>query len=107
METTDTAKPYTTLKTIKERVGRVLAGNPRTRNDDRLLLSEYEARYGRSSPESVTRARRYYQNNLGVLLPTDPKVIVQRRVKREIYARYYANDSTLLKRIDDERFSIR
>lgn len=80
------------LITIKEAVKEVLQESPKARNSDTLLWLLVNRKFGNKifiedlksviAPESVTRARRYWQNSLGVC-PPEEDVRVQRN-RREL-----------------------
>lgn len=46
--------------------------------------------------ETITRARRIVQNKEKKYLPTDPDVVVKRRIKEETLRAYYGNNPRLL-----------
>lgn len=107
------------FKTAKELVLKVLEGSQRARNDDKYLilrclqaqgqdieclseeLQEYSWCFNLSqlgsflSFETLTRCRREIQNTDGLFLPSDPAVLVRRKIKEEHVRRYYNDSFTL------------
>ena len=81
------------LKTIKEVVKNILDQDPKTRNSDKWLIIEvlrsmgfniyinYSQLKEMPSFESITRARRYWQNKKGLFL--SDKQIEEERNKRQ------------------------
>lgn len=59
------------------------------------------------TPETITRVRRKIQNDEGRLLPTDPEVLVRRRVNEELVRKFYASDQRLLKEFENSKFRVK
>jgi len=89
------------LKTVKERVMWILKHYPAARNDYRLLVHLFHYYFDNlkqyipfnilrnlTPPESITRAARYIQNELGLYPPTQ-RTRTRRRKKQEVYQRAY------------------
>jgi hypothetical protein len=86
------AKKIIELETCEERTAWLLQKNEHLRNCDKCLLIYYwkhvdnldnisrENIHAMTSAESITRARRILQNNLGLFLPTDAEVVRSRAI---------------------------
>lgn len=94
-------KQYSTEAEIKEVsriVGQILAANEEARNDDKVLISEYLARFGIHIPkdvlrrmppfETIRRERQHYQAE-GKYPPTNPEVIMQRQGREKFFRQHY------------------
>jgi hypothetical protein len=99
-------------KKVEALVYELLARDERARNDDVWLVIQAWRKMGVyvllsdndtsriTSAESITRQRRKIQNTNGEFLPTDPQVLVQRRVKEDILRRYFGEDSVVYRMWD-------
>lgn len=94
-----------TQQLVKE----LLEEDQRCRNDDLWLILQiwqkkqqiqlyvpYTKLFEMITPETITRVRRDIQNTKGELLPTDPLVLVRRKVKEDVIRSFYADDQHLL-----------
>jgi hypothetical protein len=102
------------MGSIYGQVELVLSKNRLARNNDSFLIDKVLELRGVDFPcshESITRARRDVQNRDGLWLPTDPMVIIQRRIAEDNYRRYYSNDVEMLGFIDrivqEKRYGIK
>lgn len=97
---------------IKDIVLSVLESSVRSRNEDMFLILKVLVVLGEdivvelkdgvpvpvwrmtdlrsiASFETITRCRREVQNGLGLFLPTDPKVLLRRRIRQEAVSEHY------------------
>ena len=54
------------------------------------------------NPETIARARRVIQNTNEKYLPTDPKILIRRRVKESVLRNYFATKPEVLSKYDEE-----
>jgi len=107
------------LERCKEVVERILSQNQRARNDDRFLVWKFWHDYDkvnifipyeefcRLTPiESITRARRLVQNELGRYLPDDPAISVRRRIKEEIIRKWFKENQWYISEWKKLKFKI-
>jgi len=90
-------KKYAELVSTEEKTVRILKDFPETRNSDTELMFQFwymfdnmsfspavaiaQKKLGSITPaETITRCRRYIQNELGLFLPTDEKVLENRKI---------------------------
>ena len=83
------------LNRVKEKTAWILANYPFTRNSDKALIYQYwriadeieevnEENFDELTiAESITRSRRYIQNDLNLYLPTDEEIIAGRRISEQ------------------------
>jgi len=105
--------------TVQRLVEEVLQESQRARNNDLWLLLQYwqKKQYIKvfipfekigemTAAESITRARRKIQNTEGKLLPTDPQVLIKRKIKEEALKEYYSDNQTLLQQYINLKYGI-
>lgn len=84
-------------------VEELLSADERCRNDDLWLIMQYwihkqhiqlfvpfERLHEMTSAETITRVRREIQNRDMKFLPTDPEVLIKRKVKQSVLHDYYS-----------------
>ena len=91
----------------------------RSRNDDQWLQIKAWEKQGLIvvvdfkrlkeifSNETIRRCRQKIQNTEGRWLPTDPKVIIQRRIKQDELRRYYGTGSWTFQETARMRYEVR
>lgn len=103
-------------KKAQEMVEDILRNDTRARNQDLWLILQiwqksqqikvfvpFDKLNDMISPETITRARRRVQNTDEMYLPTDPKVLLRRRVKESVLRKYFADNKKLLDEYDEEK----
>lgn len=70
------------------------------------LFVPYEQLTQMMPPETISRARREIQNTQGALLPTDPQILVRRRVKEDVLRAYFAENVALIQEYERIKFGI-
>ena len=101
-------------------VERLLEKYQRARNDDTFLMLKFweemqlieikvpEEQIGMMcKAESITRARRRLQNQEHKLLPTDPQVLVRRRVNEEVLREFYSEEPSIIELYEEIAFGIK
>lgn len=106
----------------KKIVLKVLEADMRARNSDKWLLLKVWQEQGLPdslikelenhlplicNPESIRRSRQIVQNTEGKYLPSDPSVIIKRKIKESILRKYYANNQQLLNEYQEMRYGIK
>lgn len=92
------------IETTKEKVRYVLEKDIRARNDDTWLIYKvcslitkvyipYEDFKKLPSFETITRIRRYFQNNLKTYMPSDKTIALKRGIKEYEYIKYWSSVS--------------
>jgi len=99
----------------------LLTSDERCRNDDLWLLLQFwqqkqqiqlfvpfDELHKMVPAETITRVRREIQNRDLKLLPTDPDVIIKRKIKQEVLHSYYsASRPELVNAVIMKRFAVR
>jgi len=91
----------------RDKVIEILQNYPKTRNNDNLLIFKYWAKFHGiyedsncyiipkdkiftlTNPETIIRMRAHIQNDLKILLPTDPAVRRKRGQREEEFRAYF------------------
>lgn len=97
----------------------LLEKEPRCRNDDLWLVLQvwqkkqqiklfipYDEIQYMINPETIRRVRQEIQNDEGLFLPTDPQVLIRRRVREDLIRKYYAGHA-VLKEWENKRFEVK
>ena len=111
------------LSDCRELVKNLIQADERCRNDDRWLMLKVWEKQGimimidfqrwkaMYSPETIRRVRQEIQSvgesGVGDLLPTDPDVLVLRRVKEEAIRSYYGAKSRILQEFIERRYDVK
>lgn len=103
----------------KNLVRELLQTDQRYRNDDLWLILQiwqqkqqiklfipYDKLCEMIKPETITRVRREIQNTQGEFLPTDPSVLVRRKVKEDIIRSYYQGNDRLLQEWQNIKYGV-
>jgi hypothetical protein len=99
----------------------MLATDMRCRNDDVWLILQVWQKMqhinilvpfneiGRMiTPETITRVRRQIQNTNGEFLPTDPQVLLRRKVKEAVLKAYYTGrNPAIIREWEELRYKIK
>lgn len=106
-------------KEAKALVRELLEEDTRCRNDDLWLILRiwqkkqfiklfvpFEELRRMIVPETITRVRRQIQNTYGQLLPTDPQILVKRKVKEDILRSYYRDNENLIQAWESIKFGV-
>ncbi len=100
-----------THEKAKELILQLLREEERCRNDDLFLIFRVWQKQGYTlqidevgivcskkvipySPETIRRNRAHIQNVQGKYLPTDPNVMIERKIKEDSLKKYYGERST-------------
>ena len=102
-----------------EIVQKILKDNETARNDDKFLVWKFWSDYDKvkiyiplddfyklTPIESITRARRFVQNENGLYLPTKPIILVKRRIKEEQVRSYFADKQAIINKWEELYFKI-
>ncbi len=88
----------------KVMVKELMTGDVRCRNQDVWLCLQVWKKQGiriqvhpddverMINPETVIRARAEIQNDEGLLLPTDPRILVKRKIRESLIRNYYSGN---------------
>ena len=103
---------------LKAKVKNQMLSNLRTRNDDKYLILMIWKEQGLDiillekvlhilyNPESIIRVRAEIQNMDGILLPTDPKVLIKRKIREVKIRNYYSGNKSIINEWETLRFDI-
>ena len=105
----------------KKKVRDLLNNDERCRNDDLyLMLRFWESKEhikvlvspdqigGMTAAETISRVRREIQNKDKEFLPTNPDVIIERRIRQEVIHDYYAGSNPkLVEAVILKRFAVK
>lgn len=104
----------------KSAVCNVLEWDERARNDDLWLILmvwqkmqhiklfvPYEKLGVMFKPETLSRVRRHVQNDLGLFLPSDPAVLVRRKVRADLIRSYYRGNRALVDEWQSVRYGVK
>lgn len=108
------------FESAKSMVSTVLASDERARNDDLWLILQVWQRQQKIKlfvpydklgemfrPETLSRVRRFLQNDSGLFLPTDPQVLVRRRVRADLVKKYYADNEGFVEDWQNLRYGVK
>lgn len=98
-------------KIVKVLVEEILSEDDRAKNSDLWLILQfwqkkqhikifvpYDKLSEMVSPETIRRCRQHIQNTEKKFLPTDPSVMVHRRINEEAIRKYYATQPEMVDR---------
>lgn len=113
-------------ETVKEMVLKLLKDYRELRNNDHALIEAVWVRQGAAirtergdllikkemialiySSETIRRNRAHIQNKERRYLPTDPKVLIERRIKEEAIKAYYAPSSWVYEQWQTMKYQIK
>ena len=60
-----------------------------------------------TNPKTIFRVRRYLQKSLGEFLPTDPKIIRQRKIAEKEFRKFYKDNLGIIKSYEELVYGIR
>lgn len=94
--------------TARNLIRTVMSKDEKCRNDDKWLCLEiwrsqgikvffpYKDMKKMYNPETIIRNRAYIQNTEGSLLPTNPSVLLKRRIKEKVLRKFYVNNLQII-----------
>ena len=85
------------FQSVKNLVGRFLAQDEKCRNSDTYLINKIKAVAPWAHFETIRRMRQTIQNTEGRWLPTEPEVLVKRRIREENIREYFSNRPEIIR----------
>src|SRR3972149_10322849 len=103
----------------KKLIEKIMEKDIRSRNDDKWLCFQVWREQGINlfipfqdfermfNPETIIRNRASIQNDEGRLLPTDPMVLIKRKVKEKVLRQFYANNQKIIDEWETLKYEVK
>lgn len=122
-EDSEYKKVCSELVEARDVVRECLTEDARCRNDDRwlmlkvwqkqgiMIMIDFEKWKDMFAPETIRRVRQEIQSThngqAGELLPTDPDVLILRKVREQAIRNYYGNQSYIMREFQNKKYGVR